>query len=94
MLVVLVVASPVFPSKNNFVKALRKEHPEITSIVLNINDKKTSMILGERNIVLYGKGYIQDELCGYTSGFLHIPFISQSGADRTVIQESESDWQT
>ncbi len=35
-------------------------------MVLNINDKKTSMILGERNIVLYGKGYIQDELCGYT----------------------------
>mgnify|MGYP000175829407 FL=1 len=34
--------------------------------MLNINDKKTSMILGERNIVLYGKGYIQDELCGYT----------------------------
>ena len=64
MLVVLVVASPVFPSKNNFVKALRKEHPEITSIVLNINDKKTSMILGERNIVLYGKGYIEDRLCG------------------------------
>lgn len=31
---------PVFPSKNNFVKALRKEHPEITSIVLNINDKR------------------------------------------------------
>ena len=66
MLVVLVTASPVFPSKNNFVKALRKEHPEVTSVVLNINDKKTSMILGERNIVLYGKGYIQDELCGYT----------------------------
>ena len=66
VMVVLVVASPIFPSKNNFVKALRKEHPEITSIVLNINDKKTSMILGERNIVLYGKGYIQDELCGYT----------------------------
>ena len=64
MLVVLVVASPVFPSKNNFVKALRKEYPEITSIVLNINDKKTSMILGERNIVLYGKGYIEDVLCG------------------------------
>ena len=34
--------------------------------MLNINDKKTSMILGERNIVLYGKGYIRDELCGYT----------------------------
>ena len=27
VMVVLVVASPVFPSKNNFVKALRKEYP-------------------------------------------------------------------
>ncbi len=64
MLVVLVVADAVFPSKNNFVKALRTEHPYITSIVLNINDKSTSMVLGERNITLYGNGYIEDELCG------------------------------
>ena len=64
ILVTLVVTSPVFPSKNNFVKALRKEHPEITSIVLNLNEKNTSMVLGERNIVLYGKGYIEDILCG------------------------------
>ena len=64
MMVVLVAASPIFPSKNNFVKALRKEHPEITTVVLNINDKSTSMVLGERNIILYGKGYIEDELCG------------------------------
>ena len=64
IMVVLVVSSPIFPSKNNFVKALRKEHPEITTVVLNINDKKTSMVLGERDIVLYGKGYIEDTLCG------------------------------
>lgn len=64
MMVVLVAVSPIFPSKNNFVKALRKEHPEITTVVLNINDKSTSMVLGERNIILYGKGYIEDELCG------------------------------
>ena len=65
-MVVLVASSPVFPSKNNFVKALRKEHPEITTVVLNINDRKTSMILGEREKVLYGKGFIRDELCGCT----------------------------
>ena len=64
MLVVLVVASLVFPSKNNFVKALRKVHPEISTVVLNINDKNTSMVLGEREIVLYGKGFIRDTLCG------------------------------
>ena len=63
-MVVLVVASPIFPSKNNFVKALRKVHPEISTVVLNINDKNTSMVLGEREIVLYGKGFIRDTLCG------------------------------
>ena len=66
VLVALVLASPILPSKNNFVRALRKLHPEIATIVLNINDKKTSMVLGERNITLYGKGYIEDILCGKT----------------------------
>ena len=45
-------------------KALRKVHPEISTVVLNINDKNTSMVLGEREIVLYGKGFIRDTLCG------------------------------
>ncbi|BBF41677.1 RNA methyltransferase, TrmA family [Lachnospiraceae bacterium KM106-2] len=64
IMVVLVMASPIFPGKNNFVKALRKLHPEITTIVMNINDKNTSMILGDRQTTLYGKGYIEDTLCG------------------------------
>ena len=64
ILVVLVLASPILPAKNNFVKALCTAHPQITSIVLNVNDRHTSMVLGERNILLYGKGYIEDELCG------------------------------
>ena len=66
IMVALVLGSPILPSSNNFVKALRKEHPEITTVVLNINDRKTSMILGEREKVLYGKGFIRDELCGCT----------------------------
>lgn len=66
ILVVLVLASPILPAKNHFIKALRNAHPEITSIVLNVNDKRTSMVLGEREIVLYGKGYIEDTLCGLT----------------------------
>ena len=64
IMVVLVVSSPIFPSKNHFVKALRAQHPEISTVVLNVNDRKTSMVLGPRNITLYGKGYIEDQLCG------------------------------
>ena len=66
IMVVLVLVSPILPSKNNFVKALRKNHPNISTVVINVNDKKTSMVLGERNIVVYGKGFIEDKLCGCT----------------------------
>lgn len=64
IMVVLVLSSPVMPSKNNFVKALLKLHPEITTIVLNINNRDTTMVLGEKEQVIYGKGYIEDEICG------------------------------
>jgi len=66
IMVVLVLGSPIMPSKNNFVKALLKLHPEITTIVVNVNNRDTSMILGDKQQVLYGKGYIEDELCGMT----------------------------
>lgn len=66
IMVVLVLGSPILPSKNNFVKALRKVHPEITTVVVNVNDKRTSMVLGEKEQVIYGPGYIEDRLCGMT----------------------------
>ena len=66
IMVVLVTGTGVFPSKNNFIKTLLQVHPEITTIVQNINNKFTSMVLGEKETVLYGKGYIEDILCGCT----------------------------
>ena len=35
-------------------------------MVLNVNDRQTSMVLGDRNIVLYGPGFIKDRLMGLT----------------------------
>ena len=66
IMVVLVTSNVIFQNKNAFIKVLRGEHPEITTIVQNINNKNTSMVLGDREIVMYGKGYITDELCGLT----------------------------
>lgn len=64
VMVVLVTGTPIFPSKNNFVKALREKFPQITTVVQNINPFKTNLVLGERQNILYGNGYIEDELCG------------------------------
>lgn len=65
IMVVLVTGTAEFKSKNNFCKALLKEHPDITTIIQNINNNFTSLVLGDRQIVLYGDGYIIDELLGY-----------------------------
>lgn len=64
VMVVMVTVSPILPAKNNFVKALRKAHPEITTILQNVNNRATSMVLGESEKVLYGPGYIEESLCG------------------------------
>lgn len=64
VMLVLVTSSPIFPSKKNFVNALLKVHPEITTIVQNICANPMPLTLGHRNIVMYGTGKIEDILCG------------------------------
>lgn len=64
VMVVLVTGSPVFPRKNDFIKKLLTLHPEITTIVQSVNNAKTSLVLGKDETVLYGRGYIEDILCG------------------------------
>ncbi len=64
VMVVLVSAVPAFPSKRNFVRALLQAHPQITTVVHNVNPYETELVLGEHSEVLYGKGVIEDTLCG------------------------------
>ncbi|MCR4926329.1 MAG: 23S rRNA (uracil(1939)-C(5))-methyltransferase RlmD [Clostridiales bacterium] len=64
IMVVLVAGTSVFPSKKNFIDNLLKKFPEITTVILNVNNFKTSLVLGKEEKVLYGKGYIEDTLCG------------------------------
>ena len=64
IMVVLVTGTKEFKSKNAFCAELRKRHPEITTIVQNVNRKFTSLVLGDEETVLYGNGYITDELLG------------------------------
>ena len=65
IMVVLVTASAEFLKESQFVNALISRHPEITTVVLNVNNKFTSLVLGEESRVLYGNGYIEEDLCGF-----------------------------
>ena len=66
ILVVLVTGSYEFPGKNHFVKALCRAHPEIRTVIHNINGRNTSMILGAQQRTVMGPGYITDQLMGHT----------------------------
>lgn len=64
VMVVLVTGTPVFTAKRHFVEKLLRLHPEITTVLQNVNGKRTSLVLGDQEKVLYGPGTIVDELCG------------------------------
>jgi len=64
VMVVLVTRIRNFPNKANFVKEIKRLNPEITTIVQNVNERRTNVILGEKEEVLYGKGFIFDSLLG------------------------------
>ena len=65
VMVVLVCGQWPVPSKADFLSALKQRHPEISTLALNMNNDQTSMVLSEiPEKILYGKGYIEEELCG------------------------------
>ncbi len=62
VMVVLVTASPVLPGAKNFVREVRRRCPQVSTIVQNINPRDTSAVLGYKEKILCGKGYIEDSL--------------------------------
>ena len=63
-MLVLVTAYEKFPQKQQFIEGILSLYPKITTIVQNINTSPDKMMLGSKEIVLYGSGKIQDVLCG------------------------------
>ena len=66
LMVVLVTSQMNFPGQRNFVDALTKLHPEITTVVENVNKRHTNVILGTEEKVLYGPGIIKDKILDLT----------------------------
>lgn len=63
---ILVINAHSFKNENKLVEELVKKFPNIKTIVKNINTKNTNVIMGKKNSILYGDGYIKDILGDYT----------------------------
>ena len=66
LMVVLVTSMMNFPGQRNFVDALTKMHPEITTVVENVNKRHTNVILSNQEKVLFGPGFIKDKILDLT----------------------------
>ena len=66
LMAVLVTTQLNFPGQRNFVNELVNRHPEITTIVENVNSRHTNVILGNQEKILYGPGHIKDDILGLT----------------------------
>ena len=64
MLVTLVTNGREFPASKAFCRELVKRCPGVTTVVQNVNERQTNVILGDREQTLYGPGFILDKLCG------------------------------
>ncbi|EMF0047991.1 23S rRNA (uracil(1939)-C(5))-methyltransferase RlmD [Enterococcus hirae] len=66
MMVVLVTRKEKFFKGKEIASIIHEELPEVVSVVQNINEEKTNVILGDKEKVLYGRNYIEDQLLGKT----------------------------
>ena len=61
-LVTLVVTDPRLPGRKEFAKELMAQVPEVQGVVLNVNERRTNVILGEKDIPVFGKTFIKDRI--------------------------------
>lgn len=64
IMVCLVINGDRIFKKDELIQALIKSNSNIKTVLLNHNTENTNVIMGKKETVLYGKGYIEDVLCG------------------------------
>lgn len=62
VMVVLVTRHRKFPQKDAVIELIRKELPDVTSIMQNVNSANTNVIMGNEMITLYGADVIIDKI--------------------------------
>ena len=66
VMVVLVTTKKELPVLKELAQKLVKRHPSVVSVIQNINSEETNVVLGKKNILIYGKETITDTLLGHS----------------------------
>ncbi|MBM7581541.1 23S rRNA (uracil1939-C5)-methyltransferase [Caldicoprobacter guelmensis] len=91
---VIVTNGKNLPHKDKLVELLRNNIPGITSIVQNINSKKTNVILGQENITLWGQDYIVDILGRLTFKISPLSFFQVNPVQTEILYNKVLEYAT
>ncbi len=87
-MVVLVTRKPKFFKGEEIAEVIHEEIPEVVSVIQNINEEKTNVIMGEFERVLYGKSSIDDQLLGKTFQISAKSFYQVNTAQTEVLYQT------
>lgn len=92
LMIVLVTATKNFPNEKNFVRALIKELPEVTSIQQNVQTYHNNVILGRDTKILYGKPTIHDKIGDLTFNISARSFFQVNTAQAETLYKTALDF--
>ena len=84
----LVTNGDAFPSSRSFCRELVRRCPFVTSVVQNVNTRRTNVILGEVEHRLYGPGFILDTLCGLSFRISSQSFYQVNATQTEVLYDT------
>lgn len=64
VMVVISANGDSIPKCNQLIESITALSPKISSIILNVNKKRTNLVLGDKNLTLWGKDVLSATLCG------------------------------
>ena len=91
-MIVLVTATKNFPNEKNFIRALVKELPEVTSIQQNIQTFHNNVILGRESKILYGKPTIHDKIGDLIFNISARSFFQVNTAQAEILYKTARDF--
>jgi 23S rRNA (uracil1939-C5)-methyltransferase len=85
VMVVLVTTDKKIPYKDELIHELNKNFKNLKSVIQNINSKDTSLILGNKEITLFGEGYISDYIGKYKFNISPVSFFQINPTQTEVL---------
>lgn len=87
IMLVLVTNKPEVPHINEFIQLVLNNISNVKSIMKNINNKNTNVILGDTNVLLYGDSYITDYIDDFRFKISPLSFFQVNPVQTKILYE-------